>query len=210
MFILGLLWGIATGIIVSYYYGRAKRNFEQKKITGDIYLKFKEVLSNLKKGKAVFVSRINHTVIVDTRISKLDVVNLVYLMDKGVLCIFKDNQCLYTTESVEVDLASELLMELNDKFNQQINDVVNIMGMTISKEEFQLKIEEMKKWNLNNPNALKDMDIESIQADEIEEIKKDNKMKFDTDEILDKIGKFGLKSLSEEEMNFLNNQSKNL
>lgn len=210
MFILGLLWGIATGIIVSYYYGRAKRNFEQKKITGDIYLKFKEVLSNLKKGKAVFVSRINHTVIVDTRISKLDVVNLVYLMDKGVLCIFKDNQCLYTTESVEVDLASELLMELNDKFNQQINDVVNIMGMTISKEEFQLKIEEMKKWNLNNPNALKDMDIESIQPDEIEEIKKDNKIKFDTDEILDKISKFGLKSLSEEEMNFLNNQSKNL
>lgn len=210
MFILGLLWGIATGIIVSYYYGRAKRNFEQKKITGDISLKFKEVLSNLKKGKAVFVSRINHTVIVDTRISKLDVVNLVYLMDKGVLCIFKDNQCLYTTESVEVDLASELLMELNDKFNQQINDVVNIMGMTISKEEFQLKIEEMKKWNLNNPNALKDMDIESIQPDEIEEIKKDNKIKFDTDEILDKISKFGLKSLSEEEMNFLNNQSKNL
>ncbi len=173
-------------------------------------MKFKEVLSNLKKGKAVFVSRINHTVIVDTRISKLDVVNLVYLMDKGVLCIFKDNQCLYTTESVEVDLASELLMELNDKFNQQINDVVNIMGMTISKEEFQLKIEEMKKWNLNNPNALKDMDIESIQPDEIEEIKKDNKIKFDTDEILDKISKFGLKSLSEEEMNFLNNQSKNL
>lgn len=210
MFILGLLWGIATGIIVSYYYSKAKRNFEQKKITGDISLKFKEVLSNLKKGKAVFVSRINHTVIVDTRISKLDVVNLVYLMDKGVLCIFKDNQCLYTTESVEVDLASELLMELNDKFNHQINDVVNIMGMTISKEEFQLKIEEMKKWNLNNPNALKDMDIESIQPDEIEEIKKDNKIKFDTDEILDKISKFGLKSLSEEEMNFLNNQSKNL
>ena len=210
MFILGLLWGIATGIIVSYYYSKAKRNFEQKKITGDISLKFKEVLSNLKKGKAVFVSRINHTVIVDTRISKLDVVNLVYLMDKGVLCIFKDNQCLYTTESVEVDLASELLMELNDKFNQEINDVVNIMGMTISKEEFQLKIEEMKKWNLNNPNTLKDMDIESIQPDEIEEIKKDNKIKFDTDEILDKISKFGLKSLSEEEMNFLNNQSKNL
>lgn len=210
MFILGLLWGIATGLIVNYYYNRVKKNFEQKKIIGDISLKFKEVLSNLKKGNAVFVSRINHTVIVDTRISKLDVVNLVYLMDKGVLCIFKDNQCLYTTESVEVDLASELLMELNDKFNKQINDVVNIMGMTISKEEFQIKIEEMKKWNLNNPNTLKDMDIESIQPDEIEEIKNDNKIKFDTDEILDKISKFGIESISEQELNFLNNQSKNL
>ena len=108
MFILGLLWGIVTGLIISYYYNKTKINLEQKKNIGDISLKFKEVLSNLKKGNAVFVSRINHTVIVDTRISNLDIINLVYLMDKGVLCIFKDNQCLYTTESVEVDLASEL------------------------------------------------------------------------------------------------------
>jgi hypothetical protein len=129
-------------------------------------------------------------------------------MDKGVLCIFKDNQCLYTTESVDVDLASELLMEINDKFNNQINDVVNIMGMTISKEEFQLKIEEMKKWNLNNPNALQDVDID--QKSEIDEITNDNKIKFDIDEILDKISKFGLKSISEEELNYLNKQSKNL
>lgn len=208
MFILGLLWGIVTGLIISYYYKKTKINLEQKKNIGDISLKFKEVLSNLKKGNAVFVSRINHTVIVDTRISNLDIINLVYLMDKGVLCIFKDNQCLYTTESVDVDLASELLMEINDKFNNQINDVVNIMGMTISKEEFQLKIEEMKKWNLNNPNALQDVDID--QKSEIDEITNDNKIKFDIDEILDKISKFGLKSISEEELNYLNKQSKNL
>ena len=208
MFILGLLWGIVTGLIISYYYNKTKINLEQKKNIGDISLKFKEVLSNLKKGNAVFVSRINHTVIVDTRISNLDIINLVYLMDKGVLCIFKDNQCLYTTESVDVDLASELLMEINDKFNNQINDVVNIMGMTISKEEFQLKIEEMKKWNLNNPNALQDVDID--QKSEIDEITNDNKIKFDIDEILDKINKFGLKSISEEELNYLNKQSKNL
>jgi hypothetical protein len=208
MFILGLLWGIVTGVIISYYYNKTKINLEQKKNIGDISLKFKEVLSNLKKGNAVFVSRINHTVIVDTRISNLDIINLVYLMDKGVLCIFKDNQCLYTTESVDVDLASELLMEINDKFNKQINDVVNIMGMTISKEEFQLKIEEMKKWNLNNPNALQDVDID--QKSEIDEITNDNKIKFDIDEILDKINKFGLKSISEEELNYLNKQSKNI
>jgi hypothetical protein len=129
-------------------------------------------------------------------------------MDKGVLCIFKDNQCLYTTESIDTDLTSELLMEINDKFNNQINDVVNIMGMTISKEEFQLKMEEMKKWNLNNPNAINDMDID--QKSDIDEIKNENENKFDTDEILDKINKFGIESLSNEELNYLNNQSKNI
>lgn len=208
MFILGLLWGIVIGLISYHYYSKIKRDLLDKKILNNISLNFKEVLTNIKKGRAVFVSRVNQTVIVDTKLSSLDIVNIVYLMDKGVLCIFKDNQCLYTTESIDTDLTSELLMEINDKFNNQINDVVNIMGMTISKEEFQLKMEEMKKWNLNNPNAINDMDID--QKSDIDEIKNENENKFDTDEILDKINKFGIKSLSNEELNYLNNQSKNI
>jgi hypothetical protein len=202
------LWGIVIGLISYHYYSKIKRDLLDKKILNNISLNFKEVLTNIKKGRAVFVSRVNQTVIVDTKLSSLDIVNIVYLMDKGVLCIFKDNQCLYTTESIDTDLTSELLMEINDKFNNQINDVVNIMGMTISKEEFQLKMEEMKKWNLNNPNAINDMDID--QKSDIDEIKNENENKFDTDEILDKINKFGIESLSNEELNYLNNQSKNI
>ena len=208
MFVLGLLWGIVIGLISYHYYSKIKRDLLDKKILNDISLNFKEVLKNIKRGRAVFVSRVNQTVIVDTKLSALDIVNVVYLMDKGVLCIFKDNQCLYTTESIDTDLTSELLMEINEKFSNQINDVVNIMGMTISKEEFQLKMEEMKKWNMNNPNAINDMDIE--QKSDIDEIKNENENKFDTDEILDKINKFGIESLSNEELNYLNNQSKNI
>jgi hypothetical protein len=208
MFILGLLWGMVIGIISCYYYFKLKRNLNDKKMLNDISLKFKEILSNLKKDNAVFVSRVNHTVIVDTKISTLDIVNLVYLMDKGVLCIFKNNQCLYTSESIDTDLTSELLMEINEKFNNQINDVVNIMGMTISKEEFELKVEEMKKWNLNNPNSLNDIEVDS--KSDVDEINNENENKFDTDEILDKINKFGMESLSNEELNYLNNQSKNI
>ena len=129
-------------------------------------------------------------------------------MDKGVLCIFKNNQCLYTSESIDTDLTSELLMEINEKFNNQINDVVDIMGITISKEEFELKVEEMKKWNLNNPNSLNDIEIDS--KSDVDEINNENENKFDTDEILDKINKFGIESLSNEELNYLNNQSKNI
>ena len=81
-------------------------------------------------------------------------------------------------------------------------------GMTISKEEFQMKMDEMKKWNQNNPNALNDLDIDS--KSDIDEITTENENKFDTDEILDKINKYGMKSLSNEELNYLNNQSKNI
>jgi hypothetical protein len=107
MFILGLLWGMVTGIISYHYYSKIKRDLLDKKILNNISLNFKEVLTNIKKGRAVFVSRVNQTVIVDTKLSSLDIVNIVYLMDKGVLCIFKDNQCLYTTESIDTDLTSE-------------------------------------------------------------------------------------------------------
>jgi hypothetical protein len=203
-FILGSIWGVTLYYLINKFI----KWKTTKKIANEISNKFKEVLTNLKKNNAVFVSRVNHTVIVDTRLSNLDIVNLVYLMDKGILCIFKNNQCLYTTESIDTDLASELLMEINDKFNNQINDVIDIMGMTISKEEFQLKMDEMKKWNLNNPNALQDMDL-SPNSD-VDEINEQNKNKFDTDEILDKINKFGIKSLSHDELNYLNNQSKNI
>jgi hypothetical protein len=203
-FILGTIWGVT----LYYLINKLIKWKTTKKIANEISNKFKEVLTNLKKNNAVFVSRVNHTVIVDTRLSNLDIVNLVYLMDKGILCIFKNNQCLYTTESIDTDLASELLMEINEKFNNQINDVVDIMGMTISKEEFQLKIDEMKKWNIDNPNALQDMDLSS--KSDLDEINEENKNKFDTDEILDKINKFGIKSLSNDELNYLNNQSKNI
>ena len=81
MFILGLLWGMVIGIISYYYYFKIKKKFIDKKILNDISLKFKEVLKNIKKGRAVFVSRVNQTVIVDTKLSTLDVVNIVYLMD---------------------------------------------------------------------------------------------------------------------------------
>jgi hypothetical protein len=82
------------------------------------------------------------------------------------------------------------------------------MGMTISKEEFELKVEEMKKWNLNNPNSLNDIEVDS--KSDVDEINNENENKFDTDEILDKINKFGMESLSNEELNYLNNQSKNI
>ena len=156
--------------------------------------------------KALFISRINNTVVIDMRIKELDVVNLIYLMDKNIVCIFKDNQCLYTTDSINKGLQSDILNELNDKFNKEINDVIDVMGMVISKEEFQNKIKEISNLAKNN------IDIEELLKDknETETIEDDNELKHDIDEILDKINKHGLKSLNYSEIDFLNNYSKNI
>ena len=77
-FVLGIIWGFVL-FYIAYKFSEWK---SAKKIAADISSHFKEVLSNLKMNQAVFVSRVNQTVIVDTRLAKLDVVNIVYLMDK--------------------------------------------------------------------------------------------------------------------------------
>lgn len=201
-FILGIIWGI----VIYHLSISIKNKVNNKKLLNDISDKFLEVLNNLKSKKALFISRINNTVVIDMRIKELDVVNLIYLMDKNIVCIFKDNQCLYTTDSINKSLQSDILNELNDKFNKEINDVIDVMGMVISKEEFQNKIKEISNLAKNN------IDIEELLKDknETEIIEDDNESKHDIDEILDKINKHGLKSLNYSEIDFLNNYSKNI
>ena len=81
-----------------------------------------------------------------------------------------------------------------------INDVIEIMGMLFSRADFEktfnVNIEEMK----NKMNMTSGSDIDKI----IEE----NEFKFDVDSILDKISKFGIENLSPEEKKFLDNLNK--
>jgi len=200
-FILGIIWGL-----LSYHFiNKLLKWKESKKVIDNISSQFKEVLSNLKKDEVVFVSRINHTVVIDTRISKLDVINIVYLMDKEIICIFKDNNCISTTENIDSGLKNEIVLEINKKFNDQINDVVQLMGLIISKEEFQTRLKEIQDIIKNNPES---MNIDIDEESNINEILNSNNIKFDVDQILDKISKHGIKSITPEEKNFLDNLNK--
>jgi hypothetical protein len=197
-FILGVIWGFVL-FYLAYRYSNWRSD---KKIANEISSQFEEVLSNLKMNQAVFVSRVNQTVIVDTRLSKLDIVNIVYLMDKQIVCIFKDNNCIHTTETLDINLKSEILTEINTKFNKEINDVIDVMGMTISREDFQKKLEEIQKFTKNNSNSL------NIEKSEVDQILQENEIKYDVDVILDKISKDGIDSISIEEKEFLDNLNK--
>lgn len=204
-FILGMIWGIVVYHIVNKYIDKKT----QKEISKNIFNSFREVLSNVKKDKTVFVSRVNQTVIFDTRIEKYDVVNIVYLMDKQVVCIFKDNNCIYTSDSLDNNLKSDLLIEINEKFKKQINDVVNIMGMTISKEEFNVRMQEIQNMFKQNPNTFGKIDELLEGEGEMDKIIDENENKFDIDSILDKISKSSYDSLTNAEKDFLNNYSNN-
>ena len=69
MFILGFLYAKFTETI--------KKHIRNKKIIEDILIQFKEILENIKKNQAVFISRVNQTVMIDTRLKQHDIVNIV-------------------------------------------------------------------------------------------------------------------------------------
>jgi len=197
MFILGFLYAKFTETI--------KKNIRNKKIIEDILIQFKEILENIKKNQAVFISRVNQTVMIDTRLKQHDIVNIVYLMDKKVVCIFKENKCIYTSETIDNDLRDSIIQNIHEKYGSQINDVVEVLGVTISREELESKLKDFEN---ANPNL--DMTIfnKEKEMSDVEKIIEENNEKFDIDSILDKINKVGMEKITKEELDFLKTQSK--
>ncbi len=197
MFILGFLYAKFTETI--------KKHIRNKKIIEDILIQFKEILENIKKNQAVFISRVNQTVMIDTRLKQHDVVNIVYLMDKKVVCIFKENKCIYTSDTIDNNLRDNIIENIHEKYGTQIDDVVEVLGVTISREELESKLKDFE-----NANPKLDMTIfnNDKEISDVEKIIEDNNEKFDIDSILDKINKVGMEKITKEELNFLKEQSK--
>lgn len=174
---------------------------KKKRIAKDCIKQFKEVLQNIKSGNSVFVSRLNQTVMLDTRLKDYAVVNIVYLMDKETVCIFKENKCIYTTDGVSKSLKEEIVSEISTSYRQQIEDVVEVLGVTISREELETQMrnfEDTIKSNHINPTH---------ERGDIERIMEENEERMDVDAILDKISMKGMKSLTKKEIDFLKQQS---
>jgi len=196
MFILGFLFGKIVESV--------KEHIKAKKILTDGINQFTEIFNNIKKGHAVFVSRVNQTVMIDTKLKEHNIVNLVYLMDKRIVCIFKENKCIYTSEILNSDFNNEIIIKIHEQYGKEIDDVVEILGVTISREELENKLKDFEKFNPN-------MDLTTLNKKEFSEVEKiieENEERFDVDSILDKIGRVGMEKITQEELEFLKNQSK--
>ena len=135
-----------------------------------------------------------------TELENLGSINIVYLMDRKDIAVFKGDKCIYTSDSAEKTLVEEIIMGVEIFYKHEINDVVNVMGMVFSRDEFEkkfgVKVEDIKKGNFG---GLKE------EMSDIEKIKKRNSVKFNIDEILYRISSVGIENLTPEERNFLDN-----
>lgn len=160
---------------------------------------FKSVLKSIKDGQSKFKSRFLQTAYITTNTPKTGVVDIVYLIDKGDIAILKDDKIKYISDGVNRSIIDETIDHININHGNQINDVVNLFGLIFSKKDFEstlnIKIEDFNKIMKRE----KESDIESII--------RNNQQSFDIDEILDKIGKHGISSLTIEEKKYLNDYS---
>lgn len=195
IFISGLLIGCLITYILSNLISRSKN----KSILKDNINQFIQILKNIKSDKTKFKSRVNNTIYIETNLSDYGDVGLVCLLDKKDISIFKDEKCIYTSNLINSDLINEITKAIELKHNKDINDVVEILGFVFSREDFE------KSFNVNIKEIKNGVKKEES---DIEKILKNNKKRFDIDEILDKIGKVGIENLTEEEKQFLNNYNK--
>jgi hypothetical protein len=130
-------------------------------------------------------------------------VNVVYLMDKKDIAIFKEDKCLYTSDQVDQNLLTDIITAIENRHGWRIEDVVNVLGFVFYREDFE------KSFGMKFDDISKSLGMRQQQSDsEIDNIVNNNETKFDIDEVLDKIGKLGIEMLSEEEREFLDNYSK--
>jgi hypothetical protein len=197
IFILGFLYAKLVESV--------KEKLKNKRLLADGLNQFKEILENIKMGRAVFVSRVNQTIMIDTKLKKYDIVNIVYLMDKRIVCIFKENKCIYTSDIIDSELNDTIISNIHEQYGKEIDDVVEVLGVTISRDELETKIKDFED---NNKNISFDLNNFKKESTDIEKIIEENEERFEVDSILDKINKLGMEKITKEELEFLKTQSK--
>lgn len=188
-----------SGFYIRHLMGKYADSVRRNNLIRDINNQFKEVLNNILSSNSIFKNRVNNTVYINTKLKDYDDVNVIYLMDRKDIAIFKDGKCIYTSEMVEKDTIKSITTAIDKKFEDKINDVVEVLGFVFSREDFERTF-KIKVEDLTNPEKMKMMD-----ESDIDKIVRENDSKFSIDDILDKINKVGIDNLTEDEKKFLQN-----
>jgi len=196
--ILGLIGAFCLGYVFSNFIRKVMEKIaddESSKKVNDVY---SNLLNNVHGDKTIFTSRINNTVSLETLLDGEGKVNVMYMMDKKDIAIFKNDNCIYTSNLVKPDLLDEIITAIDIYHKSKIVDTVNMMGLIFSREEFEkkfnIRVEDMKK-GMYAPMEVYDID-KMINEDDID---------FDIDYILDRISEVGIENLTPDEKEFLDN-----
>jgi hypothetical protein len=200
IYILVLVLGVYIGVFFNRWSTKLSLKIEKMKLVKDVNDHYLSILNNINNKKTKFKSRVNNTIYIGTKLPDLGKVEVVYLLDKGDVVVFKDKRCILTSELVDINTLEQISNSINMVHYDDINDVIEIMGMLFSRADFE------KTFNLNFEDMKNKMNMSS--GSDIDRIIEENEYKFDIDSILDRISEVGIENLSPEEKKFLDNFNK--
>ena len=169
---------------------------------------YEKVYQNIINKKSRFKTRVNNTVYIGTKLPDYGKVSIVYFLDKNDIAIFKDDKSIITSDSVGKELIDKIIKEINYRHGYRIDDIVEVLGLIFYRPDFEknfnVNFQEIKERAMRMSREMGEM----REMSDIDKIHKRNKIRFDIDEILDKINKVGIENLTSEEKEFLNNFNK--
>jgi hypothetical protein len=202
--VLGFTLGTLFGMFMLHKVTSIREKKAKEKIVNDIVDIYNEVYNNLITSNCSFKSRVNNIAYISSSLVEHGDIEIIYILDKIDIAIFKDGQCIYTSDLVNKDLVLKITTLVEYKYKKELNDVVSILGMTFSKNVFE------KTFGIKYDDIKDQLGVfDGKKNSEIDKIVSENEFRYNIDEILDKIGKEGIQKLTPEEKNFLDNYSKN-
>lgn len=197
------------GVLVGYFFklwsDRLTDKVNNLREIKDKNDQYERVYQNVINKKSRFKTRVNNTVYIGTKLPDYGRVTIVYFLDKSDIAIFKEDKCIITSDSISKELVDKIIKEINYRHGYRIDDIVEVLGLVFYRPDFE------KSFNVNfqdiKERAMR-MGKEMSEMSDIDKIQKRNKVRFDIDEILDKINKVGIENLTNEEKEFLNNFNK--
>lgn len=197
--------GVFVGYLFKLWSDRLTDKVNNLREIKDKNDQYEKVYQNVINKKSRFKTRVNNTVYIGTKLPDYGRVTIFYSLDKNDISIFKDDKCIMTSDSVGKELVDKIIREINYRHGYRIDDIVEVLGLIFYRPDFE------KNFNVNfqeiKERAMR-MSREMGEMSDIDKINKRNKVRFDIDEILDKINKVGIENLTSEEKEFLNNFNK--
>jgi hypothetical protein len=194
--------GFFVGYLIKLWSDKLTEKVNNLREIKDKNDQYEKVYQNIINKKSRFKTRVNNTVDIGTKLPDYGRVEIVYLLDKNDIEIFKEDKCIIKSDSVGKELIDKIIKEINYRHGYRIDDIVEVLGLIFYRPDFE------KKFNINfreiKERAMR-MSREISDFSDIDKIYKKNKVMFDIDEILDKINKVGIENLTNEEKEFLNN-----
>lgn len=204
MVVIWLILTFILGVLLGTKVYKTMLEVEEKKQQGveiqQLNEQYSEVLENITMGLSKFKSRINSTVLIELQLEKHGNVEIVYFLDQKSVSIFCDDKCLYISDKADKHVILDISKAITHAYKNEIEQVFDFFGLIMSKDEFERRF----RFNPDDfPTLLQK--TTPVETSETEKIMDKNELKFDVDEILDKISISGLGALSPAEKLFLDN-----